>query len=151
MALRKHLQSLALIARNPALLYKVRRYFGLDSTHLFIALRRKKLCQADIVLCLMKIGGEAARRIAESLIGKSIIIGPACKFLWKVNGAKPSIGRQPMITWVIKKFPVLRKSKIAQCFSEFRVGRTREQLMNRGVTRGDIRRAMKKRWIRMTA
>lgn len=150
MALRKHLQGLALITRIPALEYRVRQYFALGSDHLFVELRLAGLHQADVVLALMRIGTNAARRIAESLIGRSITVAPACKFLWRVNGALPSVGRQPMITWVTPKFPALRASKLAKVVCEFRVGRTLEQLRNRGVTRWDIRRAAARGWIHVT-
>jgi len=145
--LRKHLQSLALIVRTPALLYRVRRYFNLGTEHLFVALRRAGLGQADVVLCLLKIGTQRARRIAEALIGKPITVAPACRFTYSVNGHAPRIGRQPVITWVIDEFPVLRMSRLVRCLHEFRVGRTREQLMRRGVTKGDIGRAVRRGWI----
>jgi hypothetical protein len=131
-------------------MYRVRRYFSLDSGHLFRALRRKKLGQADLVMALMKIGTDAARRITECLIGRSIAIGPACLLKWSHNTERPTIGRQPVITRVIAHRPKIKaRSRLAQVFDEFRVGRTRAQLLSRGVSRGDIRRAQKRGWIQL--
>jgi hypothetical protein len=147
MSIRKHLQSIALIARTPALLYRVRTYFGLGAGHLFRELRLRRLGQADIVLCLLRIGTRLARRAVEALVGRPIIVAPACRFTYRVNGARPTVGRQPVITRV-EPMPVLRKStRIAECYKEFRVGRTRDQLLARGVSRGDIARAVRRGWI----
>ena len=149
MPLRKHLQSIALITRIPSLLYRVRRYFALSSGHLFIALRRRKLGQADLVMCLMSIGTEAARRVTECLIGRSITIGPACLLKYSHNTEHPTIGRQPVITRVSARPKIKARSRLARAFDEFRVGRTREQLLSRGVSRGDIRRAQRRGWIQL--
>jgi hypothetical protein len=45
---------------------------------------------------------------------------------------------------------VRRRTRLHACLSEFRVGRTLDQLRMRGVTRGDIKRAMRRGIIQMT-
>lgn len=149
MSLRKHLQSIAAIDQNPALKYMVRTYFDLGSERLSVALRRAGLGQADLVLCLLRLRLPSARRMAESLIGHPITVAPAVKFTWRANGAAPTVGKQPVITWVMRDPPTRRSTRLDQCFAEFRVGRTRQQLLARGVSRGDIRRAARRGWIRM--
>lgn len=148
--LRRHLAALAAITRYPSLSYRVRQYFSLGSGPLIIELRRALLCQADIVLCLVRIGTCHARRIAESLIGKAITIGPACRFVYDHNRSRPLVRTQAVIARVHDCSSVRRRTRLHTVLPEFRVGRTWDQLVARGVRRGDIKRAMKRGLITMT-
>lgn len=147
--LRRHLQSIALIDRVPALEYRVRRYFELGSRNLFVELRDARLCQADIVLCLLRINTSTARRVVESLVGRPIVVSRACRLMWHINSQRPRVMRQPVITWVCPRNPCRNSTRIGASFAEFKVGRTRQQLLMRGVSRGDIRRAVRRGWIVM--
>jgi hypothetical protein len=127
----------------------VRQYFDLDTSPFIIACQRAGLSQADLVLCLMRINTNAARNIAEGLIGKEITVGPACLLRWAYNKQAPSISTQPVITFV-QAHPLLRKkSRLDLAYREFKCGRTLQQLRARGITRGDLRRAMKQGIIKM--
>jgi hypothetical protein len=148
--LRRHLAALAAITKYPSLVYRVRQYFFLDSSPLLVALRRAGLCQADVVLALSRIGTRAARTIAEGLIGKSITIGPSCKFVYNYNRARPLIHTQPTISRVLDLSGCRAKSRLSLCLPHFQVGRTLEQLTARGVRRGDIKRAVRRGMIIMT-
>ena len=149
--LKRHLPALAAIDQVPALSYRVRRYFELGSGLLIHELPRASLSQADIVLCLMSINTDRSRAIAESLVGKPITIYPACKLTWGFNKQTPSVSTQPTITYVksLGEVPLRRGTRLAMCYAEFKRGRTLQQLQMRGVSRGDIRRAMKRGWIKV--
>jgi len=148
--LRRHLAAIAAISRTPALDYRVRRYFSLSSRPLIVACPQAGLSQADLVLALVRIGTPRARHIAGSLMGKPITIGPSCKLTWAYNKQTPSIGTQPVVTWVSNEVVLRRGTRLALTYPEFRCGRTLQQLTMRGVSRGDIRRAVRRGWVHMT-
>ena len=148
--LRRHLSALAAITRYPSLVYRVRQYFALGSRPLLIELRCAALCQADVVLALVRIGTKHARTIAESLIGRQITIGPACRFVYNHNRSTPLVRTQPTINRVLDLTNCRAKSRLARCVPEFRLGRTWDQLIARGVRRGDIKRAVRKGMFTMT-
>lgn len=147
--LRRHLPAIAAIDAVPALAYRVRQYFALERGPLIHTMRT--LSQADVVLCLMNINTDNARRITESLIGKEIVVGPSCRLSWSFNKQMPSISTQPTITYVksLGEVPLRRGTRLAMCYAEFKRGRTLQQLQMRGVSRGDIRRAVKRGWIKV--
>lgn len=127
----------------------MRQYFRLGGEPFLQALRRAGLGQADIVLCMMRINTRRSREIAEALIGRPITVAQACRLTWQSNTQRPTVRRQPVITWICPDVSIRRRTRLAAAFQEFRVGRTREQLMSRGVSRGDLRRAIRRGWIRM--
>lgn len=148
--LRKYLVAIAAISSTPALSYRVRQYFGLGSRPLIIELRHAELSHADIVLCLLRINTERARTIIASLMGKPITIGPACRLVWPDNRQSPIVRSQPTVTRVNLDIVVRRRTRLHACLPEFRIGRTLDQLRMRGVSRGDIKRAVRKGVIVMT-
>jgi hypothetical protein len=99
----------------------------------------------------MSFNTETSRAIAESLIGRPIAVLPACRLSWSFNKQTPSVSTQPTITHVksIGEVPLRRGTRLALCYAEFKRGRTLQQLQMRGVSRGDIRRAMKRGWIKV--
>jgi hypothetical protein len=125
--LRRHLPALAAITRWPAMEYRVRQYFNLGSGPFLVELRRAGLCQADLVLCLIRMNTSLSRKLVEQIVGKPITVGAACLLTWNRNSQSPSIKRQPIITWVCSDAP----------------------LRMRGVSKGDLRRAMRRGWIRV--
>lgn len=147
--LRKHLQTIASMRRRPVLLYQVRRYFDLPSVPLHVAMRRRGLGQADLVLCLLRINTPASLHYVEMLIGKPITRAQACLLRYRVNGARPTVARQPRVTWVVPVNPCRKSTELRLRFSEFRPGRTLEQLLVRGITRRDIRMAQRRGWVQM--
>lgn len=147
--LRKHLAAVAAIDRNPALKYRVLRYFDLPNGSLLRGLMGYS--QADLVLCLMRINTPRSRSIAETLVGRPITVGPACKFTWSFNKQTPSVGRQPVVTYVCPptEAQLRRGSRLASVYHEFKPGRTKEQLLRRGLRTGDIRRAVSRGLVRI--
>jgi hypothetical protein len=142
--LRKHLPAIAAIHATPALSYRVRQYFGLGPRHLITECREHELCHADIVLCLIRINTPRALQIVTSLLGKPITIGPACRLTWPDNRQLPLVRTQPTICAVHQDIVVRRRTRLHSCLSEFKIGRTWDQLLQRGVRRADIRRAVRK-------
>jgi hypothetical protein len=149
--LRRHLPTIAAIDQCPALAYRVRQYFQLGSRLLIIELPQAGLSQADLVLALMSFNTERSRAFAESLVGRPIQVLPSCRLSWSFNKQTPSVSTQPTITHVMSAgdVPLRRGTRLAMCFAEFKRGRTLQQLQMRGVSRGDIRRAMKRGWIKV--
>jgi hypothetical protein len=145
--LRPHLASIAAIDQCPALKYRVRTYFDLPSGSLFAALRGYS--QADIVLALMRFNTPRSRSIVESLIGRPITVGPACRFVYSFNKQNPTLRRQPVITWVCGEPNIRSKSRLAVLYPEFKIGRTRDQLIQRGLRTGDIKRAVSRGLVRL--
>lgn len=148
--LRRHLTAIAAVTKTPALEYRVRRYFALGSGHLIHEMSRARLSQADVVLCLVRMGTPRARRIAESLIGRPITVAPACRLTWSQNTQRPNVGRQPVITHVEDNILLRRGTRLHRLLPELKCGRTLQQLQVRGVTRGDVRRAMRQGIIRVS-
>lgn len=143
--------AIASLQRNcPSLAYRIRVYFGLGSGPLIRSIPRAGLGQADVVLALLRIGTRCARRYVEHIIGRAITVCPSCRLTYPYNRQRPRVSLQPVITWVTPNPPLRCSTKIAACYTEFRVGRTREQLLCRGVSRGDIRRAVRRGWITMS-
>lgn len=149
LVLRRHLCALAAIMRTPALEYRVRQYFALGSGPFLVELKRAGLCHADIVLCLLRINTQRSREIVEALIQKPITVGPACRFVWPDNRQTPRVRRQPKITWVCSDVLPRRGTRLYSRFPEFRVGRSLQQLQLRGITRGDVKRAIRGGFIKM--
>jgi hypothetical protein len=119
---------------NHELAWKVDAYFRDHK------LRRGEWLRADMVLALLRINTEDSLAEAEKLMGKKITVCPP---------AVPPWPPKPVQT---KKMPTVAKLKdgvthVSEEFSYVRVGRTREQILARGVTarnldywtqRGDI-------------
>lgn len=148
MSLRRHLQTVALVERVPALLYRVRRYFLLPSIPLALAMRRARLGQADLVLCLLRIGTQTARAFVERLIGRPIQVSRPIELHYRrANDSAPRIVRVPRITHVVPVNPCRKSTRFWSHFSLFKVGRTIAQLIARGVTRREVRLAQRRGWI----
>lgn len=148
--LKTHLQILAAMRRHPALMYRLRHYFSLPARAPFhLALRARGIGQADLVLALLRINTRKSIFFAERLIGKPITRGQACLLRYRVNGRAPTVLRQPRVVWVtpINPHPRLTDSRIR--FSHYQLGRTEQQLRLRGLTRRDIRTAIRNNWIQM--
>lgn len=147
--LRRHLAPIASITRAPSLEYRVRQYFDLGSRPFLIELSRARLCHADIVLCLIRINTRRAREIVEALINKPITVAPACRLVWLANTQAPRVREQPQVTWVSPQWTARRKTRLSVFQCEFKVGRSLSQLRSRGVTKGDLRRAVREGLVRV--
>lgn len=150
--LRKHLQTIAAMRRRPALVYRIRTYFALPPrVPLYVSLRRRGLGQADLVVCLLRLNSRYSVHFAERLIGKPITRAPACLLRYRTNGGPPRVLRQPRVVWVAPTNPCQRQTDLRLRFDHFQPGRTMEQLLVRGLSRRDIRTAVRRGWVQMSA
>lgn len=154
--LNRHYKTVARLAANHSLKYLVRDYFGLPvATALMPAMLDKGLGQADLVLCLLRIrdAHKTMRHAVEehitSLIGQAIQACPSCLLHYN----PPSkITRSPDDRRLVHVTPVNPRQEGTDAhmrWCEYRVGRTIGQLIIRGVTKRDIRRAVRNGWIRV--
>lgn len=144
---RRHMQTVALINRDRVLKARVRFYFNLKRGTLAPLLRRAGLGHADLVLCLLRLG---ELDYVERLIGKPITYGVSFSIRRSSRGGHTvSEDKSPRITFVQPTNPRATNTKAHDRYSIFRVGRTESQLRARGVTRKDIRKALRWGWIKM--
>lgn len=145
MSLRKHLQTIAVISQIPVLLYRVRRYFRLPSITLSVALRRAGLGQADLVICLLRIGTARSRKFVERLIGKPISVIHR-EIYQRTVVALERVA--PRVAWVTPENPCRRSTHFHAIFPLFRPGRTIAQLLMQGVRRREVRLATRRGWVK---
>jgi hypothetical protein len=153
--LRKHMATMIKMNRYPLLKELIRQYFDLPAgIALTPALYQRGLGQADLVLCLLRTDHFMAREFVAMLIGHPIIIGPPCLLHYRTNGASPTV-RHPTglmdrrITYVAPSNPRQPRTEAYLRWQDFRAGRTPRQVMTRGSTKRDVRRALRMGWIRL--
>lgn len=117
---------------------------------LFDRLSRTGHDQADLVLCLLRLG---ETRHVERLMGHRITRCP-CAYRWR---PLPGLTRDNTedtrrVTRVASEFR-LKSGRVAWLprYQNFRVGASVAQLLRRGVRRGDLKRAQKRGWIELSA
>lgn len=137
---------------HPLLKLRVLNYFDLPNLRGNLAdiLHDRGLCQADLVLCLLRIGGgdREARTMIARLVGHPILVCPPCLRGWKrPPRAAPARG-DLVVTWVGKnKF--LNGTDRNLRFRLLRPGMTLSQYRARGGKRRDIREALRNGTIRV--
>lgn len=153
--LRKHAAVIGRINNDPQIKSKILQYFGIvrSPEYLTPVLYQRGLGQADLVLCLLRIGGARARVYVEQLIGHSITIGPPCLLLYRTNG-KPRPAHQRAaddrkVIFVVPGNPRVSNTGAALRWNEVKLGKTVSQLRSRGVWKRDIRIALKRGWIKL--
>ncbi len=155
--LHRHHQTVAHLTSHRELKYLIRDYFSLPrTTALMPALLARRLGQADLVLCLLRLrdAHSALRYAAEGhitqLVGHPITIGPGCLLLYRCNGLpSATLDRSPRIVWVADVNPRQPNTDAHQRWAEYKLGRSVAQLRARGVALRDIRRAKARGWIRL--
>jgi hypothetical protein len=123
---------------------------------LFDVVRRAGLCQADVVLCLLRINSRAALRLAERLVGRCITHCPPCLALFRgpLRVAPRRCAASPDDRRVVAtSAPAavdkrgrrrLLGSPMYARMARVRPGMTLSQVVSRGLTRRDIRIAVKR-------
>jgi hypothetical protein len=141
--------------RYPLLKELIRQYFGLPAEIAITpALYQRGLGQADLVLCLLRTDHFMAREFVAMLIGHPITICTPCLLHYRTNGGAPSI-RHPTsaldrrIIFVCPMNPRQPKTEAHLRWQDFKPGRTPRQVMTRGSTKRDVRRALRMGWIRL--
>jgi len=127
----------------------LRDTFQLDRTlSLYSALRARGLSQADVVFSLLRHNAPWAVKAVETLIGRPITILPPAvpPRTPKPATIPPRVGDRRIIVKV-ERNPRLPTTDSFQRYRELRPGRTLEQCLRRGVTRKDLREAMRSGWV----
>jgi len=115
---------------SPQVQRKVSSYFAERSIDVALVTR------VDYVLALLSANTRETLGIAEGIIGKAITRCPTVQ----PPDPRQSIlapRKEPVVSKVVRN-PCLPTTRAFQRFKEVKVGRTREQLLSRGVTTRDL-------------
>ena len=116
------------------------------------------LGQADLVLALLRLRDQRTayshtlRVYVELLMGHPIVVGPCCLLRYGHDTPRPRAVRSVddrRIVHVHSTNPRQPCTPAHLRWCEYRVGRTLGQLYVRGVTRRDVRRALRMGWIKL--
>lgn len=155
--LKRHAHTVAMLNRDRTIAYLVRDYFQLPrGVALMPALIDARLGQADLVLCLLHLYDRHHYRLTRAyihlLVGRPISIGPPCllrrplvPFATIPPGPRTLLDRR--ITAVAPANPRRVRTAAHGRWDDFMVGRTVGQLLSRGSTRREVRRAVRRGWI----
>lgn len=119
--------------------------------HLHGACVSARLCQADLVLALLRLN---VLDVVERLIGKPITRFPAQRH--RRGTLRPGLERRELVIAVRKPDPVengkrrLLGTGLYERLSRARVGMSVEIMMSRGITRRDVRIGLKRGYLRMS-
>ncbi len=160
--LHRHAHTIAMMNRDGRTKLLLRDYFDLSrSMALMPSLLTRGLGQADLVLSLLHLRDQTRteyRRIfaayVELLVGHPIVIGPSCLLRYQVNGHQPRVTRSSddrRLIYVAPGNPRQPGTDAHLRWCEYRVGRTVGQLRIRGVTRRDVRKAVRRGWVQLEA
>ena len=121
----------------------------------FDTLQRARLCQADLVLCLLRLNTPRALRHAAKLVGRPITHCPPC--LRQLGRRPRAVAAQlpddRVVIRVRPPAPVERGKRRLLCspmydrLAKARVGATVAQLVARGITRRDLRIATRRGYL----
>jgi hypothetical protein len=138
--------TVARINRNKSVSLRVRRYFKMNPDEvLWYGLRTRGLWQADLVLCLLRLGCKQSRDHIAELIGHPITVCPAQKRSIPILMKE----KKSRVTYVIKNNPRYPNTGAYERFQIFRAGRTVEECFSRGITPRDYRQAVRHGWIQV--
>jgi hypothetical protein len=110
-----------------------------------------------LVLCLLRLRDRHRGPIARAtephiaaLVGHPILVGPACLQSYRTGITRVVRSKDDRrITYVHPDNPRQPSTEAHLRWCEYRVGRTVGQLLVRGVTKRDVRRAVAKGWVRL--
>lgn len=121
-------------------------------------LERAKLCQADVVLCSLRLNTTASLRLAERLVGKRIVHCPPCLGGYLKPRKRKATGGDRWVTRVREPEPRTRSGRRALLsapmyarIARARVGMTLANLMGRGIRRKDLRVALRRGYLELSA
>jgi hypothetical protein len=155
--MKKHSLVISMMNRDRSTAYLLRDYFDLRrGTTLMASLLQRGLGQADLVLALLRLRDQhrRPRRLLDfyvtMLVGHPIQVGPSCLRDYRSATTRTVRSRDDRrITFVIPGNPRAASTEAHDRWCEFMVGRTLGQLLVRGVTKRDIRRSLRKGWIKV--
>lgn len=157
--LHRHSHTIAMMNRDRVTRYLLCDYFQLRrGATLMSSLCDQGLGQADLVLALLRLRDQCRTPYARIygcyitlLVGHPITVGPACLLQYRVNGHPTAIRSTDdrRLTFVLPDNPRQPRTEAHLRWCQFQVGRTVAQLRVRGVTKRDIRRAVRRGWIKL--
>lgn len=157
--LKKHSLVVTMMNRDTNTAFLLRDYFDLPRNQTLMAsLLSKQLGQADLVLALLRLRDQRLHdrhllgAYIELLVGHHITVAPSCLLRYSLASPRPKAVRSRddrRLTYVVPENPRAPATVAHLRWCEFRVGRTLGQLHVRGVTRRDIRKALRKGWIKV--
>jgi hypothetical protein len=146
----QHLSTL--LGLDPTVHDYLRGYFHSPGTTITATINDHNLGQADLVLALLR-GPPTLHAAAEALVGRPIVRLPPVmpKPLPKLPPPPetPLADRRKVLA--VAPNPRLPTTPAFHRYREVRVGRTVAQLLRRGVTRKDVREAVRNGWVRLSA
>lgn len=140
--------TVARINRDRNVTLRIKRYFGAPLTPeedqpLWYFMKEYDLWQADLVLCLLRLGDQRSRDWIAELIGHPITVCPPAR-----RGTPILIKeKKARIRWVTKTNPRYPNTGAYERFTIFRPGRTVDECFSRGITPRDYRQAIRRGWI----
>lgn len=116
------------------------------------------LCQADVVLCALRVNSASSLRLAESLVGKKILRCPPCLGRWRDPRRLRKQGDDRTVTVVRQprrdeRIGVRRlySADLYERIGRARVGMSVRSLLGRGLKRRDIRIALHRQYMELSA
>ncbi len=142
---------------NQDLKFLIRDYFNLPRHQaLMPAILKKRINHADLVLCLLHLR-DTHRAVTTpceqhiaTLMGHPITTGQPCLQRLNTTAATRTPDDRRIIS-ITKSNPRQPNTKPYFQWREYRVGRSIKQLMVRGITRRDLRTAVKRGWVTLEA
>lgn len=145
--MKKFKLTLARMNRDLGVSLRVRRYFRMiPGEPLLYAVRRLRLCQADVVLCLLRLGCRRARNWIAEFIGHPITVCPPQRRTHPITKDEKKL----RIKWVQRSNPRHPNTGAHERFEIFRAGRSIEECIMRGATARDVRSAVRRGWIHVS-
>lgn len=122
-------------------------------------LERAGLCQADAVLCCLRLNTDRSLGLAEKLVGKRITRCPSALrgWHWKPHDTQKKEGDERTVTTVRrpeareKGRRRLLRSPLYDRLSRARVGMSVSALVARGLRRRDLRIALRRGYLELSA
>lgn len=155
MSLRKYSTAVVKLSSHHELKSFIRSYFGMPANvSLTSGMIDRNLCQADIVLALLRSDHRDARHYVELFLGHPISVAPPVSLRWTHNTQRPTVLRvsHPLdrrISYVCPGNPRQPQTDAYLRWRDVRPGRTLRELVTRGHKKRDLRHALKRGWIQV--
>lgn len=98
----------------------------------------RDMLRVDLVLVLLRIGGEEALQRVAELTGKAITRCPSAMPPWPPKPIQ-SAPRGVVVTKITQPYPGSAGTVMAQRYAGLKLGMTQEQILARGITLRDLR------------
>jgi hypothetical protein len=121
-------------------------------------LERARLCQADAVLCCLRLNTDRSLRLAERLVGKPILRCPPMLMRWQTPVRATRLGGDDRIVTRVRRPQAKERGRrrllgaaMYDRLARARVGMSVTCLLGRGLRRKDLRIATKRGYLELSA